>query len=140
MYLCSCNANAQRYYDCCNAHPLSLVGSLEMGVHKGMITESFKVGIWQNNKPNGFTLLGGYQIGVTTFNGKNEQTSEINTFFGELGYKIRIAPPIILHGYGGVNLVGKYVGGAAYVSMQEDLMLGVYYKQGIVGGTLLFCF
>jgi hypothetical protein len=141
MYLCSfVYVKGQKYVPDCNAKPISFVGSLEMGVHNGMITEGFKLGVWQNNKPNGFTLLGGYQVGVTTFNGKGEQTSEINTFYGELGYKLRVAKPIIIHGYTGVNLVGKYAGVSVYTQIQDDLMFGAYYKQGIIGGTLVFAF
>ena len=140
MYLCSCSSvNGQRPYDC-NAKPLTISGSIEMGVNKGMITEGFKIGVWQNNKPNGFTLFGGYQIGLSTFNYKNEQTSQIQSLFGELGYKMRVAKPILIHGYGGINLVGKYAGVSVYTQVQDDLLLGVYYKQGIIGGTLVFAF
>ena len=124
----------------CNAKPITVIGSIEMGVNKGMLTESFKVGIWQNNKPNGVTLLGGYQIGLSTFNLKNESTSQVQSLFVELGYKMRIAKPIIIQGYGGINLIGKYVGVASYVIIQDDLMVGGFYKQGILGGTLLFAF
>jgi hypothetical protein len=59
------------------------------------------------------------------------------TFYGEAGYKLRVANHFLLHGFIGTNKRDGYIGGAAFYKLDKHILVGVDYKQKSFGINIL---
>jgi hypothetical protein len=149
LMILSTTAFGQKKYNYdCNAKPITVVASFGAGVNRGYLLQYIKLGLWQTNKPSGFTLFGGYgdvlvkDINLTKipFGPKPDSYSVSESAFAELGYKVRINNFLLLHGYVGTNNVRQYVGGDVLFQLTTNVATGFNYKDNAYGGAVYFAF
>lgn len=122
---------SQRYD--CNAKPVTFVIGMDAGISNGYVINGIKVGLWQNNKPSGFTLTAGYANVLAVTKGKTIDSIPTYTPTVELGYKIRVNNWFVLHTLTGANSAGQYLGCSALFQADKLILIGVGYKQKVVG-------
>jgi hypothetical protein len=125
----------------CNTSPVTIVGSIDCSVKQGYVLNNVKLGIWQNNKPSGFTILLGYGDVISKNTNKldKQYTSGLSAC-AELGWKIRVNDWFLLHGYAGTNNVGQYLGSSALFQVNRVVLVGANYKQQTFGLISFFAF
>ncbi len=132
-------AFAQKSFNCSES-PLSVVGSMNFQFSKSLI-QTYKLGIWQTNKNNGFTATMGYSFGIPETNGfKDSTTSYTSSFIFDFGYKIRILKPVYIHAFLGKNSIRTYPGLGLYFLVKDDILLGIIKENKLVGVNVAFSF
>ena len=126
-------------YDC-NLKPVSFVGGINSSISNGYLLNGVRLGIWQNNKPSGFTLFVGYTNVLSKTIDKDKVLIPGESAFVEFGWKIRATDWCILHGYVGDNKNGQYLGASSLFQVNKSVLVGVDYKQKVFGLITYFAF
>ena len=134
----------------CNSPDNLPVFNAGVNFKEGYMSPWLKFGLWRNVAPlSGATAFIGYQDASAIRTAARQPNSKqqfkdtlrfADTWFFELGWKVRLNPKMMLHTYGGADAIKPYIGVDLFYQMGEAALIGLNYRKQSVGISFLVRF